>query len=166
MTLHHVCQKPKSMDCCVAAVAMIANVTYDEVLAQCTLTKRGVKLRRLPGLLRRFTQVKWRYRDGWFCRLETFLSGRDSKISMVPRLAIIRRPWQWNRGHAIVLYGGWVHDPQYPNSFRREKYPRRDWKVMRIYEPRHADGLDASRLRNWLDRNLTLTFSASELSDL
>lgn len=159
--LHHVRQNPNLRDCAIAAVAMIANVTYDEVLAMVpsSVAKRGLKLWRLPRVLKHFTHIKWRYYDGWFRRLDTIFRGDNSHIIKEPVLAIIRPPWRLRPRHAIVLFGGWVHDSSFPRGIRWDEYYRRRWTVVRIYRAIHPELLSTARLQNWVERNIKLNFS-------
>ena len=117
-----------------------------------------------PAVLKRLTNVKWREYDGWFRRVETTCCRADIRSVRTPLLLIIRPPWRLPRilpfrlpRHAVVLYGGWVHDPGFPTGVRRDQYPRRDWIVVRIYRPRHPELLNTTRLHNWVDRNLLLS---------
>ena len=159
--LHHVRQNPNSRDCAIAAVAMIANVTYDEVLAivPSCVPKRGLKLWRLPRILKHLTHVKWRYDDGWFRSLNTIFRGNNSHTIKEPALAIIRPPWRLRPRHAIVLFGGWVHDGSFPRGIRWDEYYRRRWTVVRIYRARKPELLNSARLQNWVERNIKLNFS-------
>lgn len=158
--LDHIRQKPNLRDCAVAATAMIANVTYDEAFAEAPgrVPRRGLPHFGTAGLLRRLTHVKWRYTDGWFRRLDTVCRRERCRIQKGPVLVVIRPPWRLGGYHAVVLCGGWVHDPQLPQGVRRDKYFRRRWTVVRLYWPEHPELLQTARLLNWADRNVTLAF--------
>jgi len=158
--LDHVCQRPYLKDCVIAAAAMIANVRYEEAFAEVPrwMARRGVRLLVIPSLLRRLTQVEWRAIDGWFRRFETVIRRGDHRTPKVPVLVVIRRPWSLLERHAVVLYGGWVHDPAMPEAVRWETYCRRNWTVTRIWRPVCPELLDTARLRNWTVRNINLAF--------
>jgi hypothetical protein len=165
--LEHVVQKPRTKDCAVACIAMIANVSYDEVLAtaSASIKKRGLRHREILRLLNRFTRTRWQVQDGWFRRLGSILLAKGKRIPGQPLLVWIREPWHWRVGHAVVVFGGWVHDPAFRQPTRWGDYPRADWKVWRIYRPRNPGALDATRLENWVNSNLCIRFPEAQTQE-
>ncbi len=127
----HVLQRRQD-DCVIATVAMVANVTYEDISerSRVRIGSRPVGLLELHRLLVTATGVPWqRPRYGWLRPV-----ARYANISN-PAVIIIRRPWRWLTLHCVALQGGWIHDPEFPRGYRPEEYPRRHWRSVTVLRP-------------------------------
>ena len=127
----HVVQRKRN-DCAIAAVAMAANLPYEDVAQQrpIAVKSRGLCPMEMRRLLVAATGVPWCMPSyGWLRPIEYFAS--------VPRpvIVLIHRPWKWNTLHWVAVQGGWIHDPELPTGLRAESYPRRHWRTIRVLRP-------------------------------
>ena len=156
--LEHVHQKPHLKDCALAAVAMVANVSYEEAAAKTTapLATRGLTQAETIALLRTLTQTDWRCDFSGLQLLDRLDRPENVGSANEPVVVVIRKPWHPKVSHAVVLCGKWVHDPSFPTRFHQSAYPRRHWRTVCIYRPTPLGSLGPARMKNWAAKNLPL----------
>jgi hypothetical protein len=122
--------------CAVATAAMIADLTYDEVAAW-GLKPDPAKLRytrQLLALLEDLTEMRWRTSGIW--RPHTVGSYH---FPAGPVAVLIQDAWLRPRyGQWIAVRGPIIHDPGLPCACLVKHYPRRDWSVSAVLEPRES----------------------------
>jgi hypothetical protein len=119
-------------NCCIAAVAMIAGVTYEQALAAypgSSALARGVRPAEMERLLTRLTGTPWH-------RLMPLAQWRleDVHLPDRPFVVYLRLPWRFRLAHSIVVKGRMVHDPNYTHALLRDQYPKRHWRVICIFQ--------------------------------
>lgn len=151
--LKHVVQR-RYGDCAIAAVAMIANVSYKKTLAS-GVTDRGLWFWQIRSLLKRLTNTRWRVEFPDPRPLSSLPLDANGSLAHELLLVGILAPGTW-RGHAIVVFNGWVHDPSFPKRFRWTDYPRANSNVGAIFRPKDRHVLSRTRLWNWVDSTLSM----------
>jgi hypothetical protein len=153
----HVHQRT-AKDCALAAVAMVANVSYEEAAAKISapLTERGLGSAETIALLRTLTQTDWQSDRADVRWLDCLALPESVGSANEPVVVVIQKPYQPNFSHAVVLCGKWVHDPSLPIRFHQSAYPRRHWWVVCVYRPALPGTLATARMKNWATKNLPL----------
>src|SRR5262249_20482068 len=127
--------KQDLMGCAVASAAMLADLTYEEVAARPSLPDlaRTRWPKEFCALLNGVTDSEWRVTTFWFRRpvlahfsfpawpVAVFVQDAPSR----PRLG------QW-----VVVKRELVHDPGERTVYTVSKYPRRDWRIASLAQPR------------------------------
>jgi hypothetical protein len=139
------------MGCAIATAAMLADFTYEEVAARPSLPDlaRTRYPKELCALLAGVTDSQWRLTTFWFHRpvlahfcfpewpVAVFLQDAPSR----PRLG------QW-----VVVKQELVHDPGEWTVHTVRKYPRRDWWIASLAQPRRPASFAADQARRRTDR--------------
>lgn len=127
----HVAQRLDN-DCVIATVAMVANLSYEEVAARGPVEAGSRRLTHdeLHRLLVAATGVAWEGpHHAWLRRI-----GHPPKTDETA-VVIIRRPWRWWTQHCVARQGGWIHDPEFSRGYLPEEYPRAHWLSLSFYRP-------------------------------
>src|SRR3954468_16237921 len=141
--LDHIVQKKRN-DCVIAAAAWAANADY-EAAAELSPVKpgtRGLYPLETCKLLRLLTGTGWRVSPKWFRKVRRFAP--RGQICLV----YVRKPWQWRIRHCIGMTDQWVYDPAFPHAFRPSEYPRKDWRIVRVFRATSPDLLSEARREN------------------
>jgi hypothetical protein len=124
-------------DCGVAAIAMVANVSYEHVLA-CLIRglSPGNSLNQLAILrtLQHLTQAEWREVN--FCWPLPVV--RDFLFPEVPMVVVIERA-DGSR-HCVAASGDLVYDPLFEVPFCQRVHPERGSKVLTIFIEERRQG--------------------------
>ena len=141
--LDHVMQKKRN-DCVIAAAAWAANADYEVAaeLSPVEVGSRGLFSYETCQLLQSITGTRWRVSPTWYRKVGRFTP--QGQICLVT----VRRPWRWRIRHCIGVTDQWIYDPEFPHAFRPSEYPRRHWRVVRIFRATSANLLLETRREN------------------
>jgi hypothetical protein len=123
------------MGCAVATVAMLADLTYDEVAIRLSLPDlaRTRSPKQMRALLEGATHSKW--------RLTTFLLRRPTldrfSFPEWPIAVFLQdAPYRPRLGQWVVVKRDLVHDPDARIAYTVRKYPYRHWRISSLAQPR------------------------------
>jgi hypothetical protein len=139
------------MGCAVATAAMLADLTYEEVAARPSLP--GLPRTRLPqalcALLQGVTGSQWRVSTFWLRRpLLNHFSFPEWPVAVFLQDA----PYRPRLGQWVVVNREIVHDPGEGTGYTLRKYPRHDWRIASIAQPRRPATFAADQVRRRIDQ--------------
>ncbi len=123
------------MGCAVATAAMLGDVTYEEVAACPSLPHlaRTRHANALCTLLTAVTGSTWRVTTFWFRRPDlTHFCFPEWPVAVFLQDA----PFRPRLGQWVVIKREVVHDPGERTAYLVSQYPRRDWRIARLAQPR------------------------------
>jgi hypothetical protein len=139
------------MGCAVATAAMLADLTYEEVATRPSLPTlaRTRWPKELCALLEGVTDSEWHITTflfrppvlARFCFPEWPVAVFLQDMPYGPRLGL------W-----VVVKQELVHDPGETIAYAVSKYPRRDWRIASLAQPRRPAAFAAEQDRRRMDR--------------
>jgi len=141
--LDHIVQKKRN-DCVIAAAAWAANADYEAAadLSPVEPGSRGLFPAETCQLLQSLTGTRWRMSPTWYSKVRKFTP--RGQICLVS----VRKPWHLRIRHCIGVTDQWIYDPAFPHAFRPIEYPRRDWRIVRVFRATSPDLLSEARRDN------------------
>src|SRR5262245_60202076 len=139
------------MGCAVATAAMVADLTYEEVAARPSLPDlaRTRDPKGLRALLAGVTGSEWRLTTFRFRRpVLAHFSFPEWPVAVFLQDA----PWRPRLGQWVVVKRELVHDPGEWTVYTVRKYPRRDWRIASLAQPRRPASFAADQDRRRIDR--------------
>jgi hypothetical protein len=148
--MKHVAKKDW-MGCAVATAAMLADLTYEEVAARPSLPDlaRTRYPKELCALLAAVTGSKWRITTFWFRRpVLAHFSFPEWPVAVFLQDA----PYRPRLGQWVVVNRDIVHDPGEWTVYTVRKYPRHDWRIVSLAQPRRPATFASDQARRRLDK--------------
>jgi hypothetical protein len=139
------------MGCAVATAAMLADLTYEEVAARPSLPDlaRTRAPKELCALLKGVTDSAWRVTTFWFRRpMLAHFAFPEWPVAVFVQDALFRP----RRGQWVAVKRDLVHDPGEWTVYTLSKYPRRDWRILWLAQPRRPAAFAGDQARRRIDR--------------
>lgn len=144
-------RKQDWMGCAVATAAMLADLTYEEVAAWPSLPDlaRTRWPKELCALLTRVTDCEWRVTPFW---LRHPMLAHFSFPEWPVAVFLQDAPFHPRLGQWVVVKRNLVHDPGEGTVYTVSKYPRRQWRMASLVEPRQPSVFAGDQARRRLNR--------------
>jgi hypothetical protein len=139
------------MGCAVATAAMLGDLTYEEVATRPSLPAlaRTRHPNELCALLAGVTGSEWRVTPFLFRRP---VLARFSFPEWPVAVFLQDAPYRPRLGQWVVVTSEIVHDPGERTAYTVRKYPRRNWWIASLAQPRRPERFAADRAHRRLDQ--------------